>query len=86
MEKLLATGVPINSAREIYPGQLLVPLPPSSPKADKLELAGKTILTIGAKNNDGGQEQDNPDHDGSSKKKDKQSNDSDRKTSGVADK
>ncbi len=86
MEKLSAAGLHINSAGEICPGRPLVHLPPPPPKAKRLELAGKTILTVGAENNGGGQGQDNPDHDGSGKEKDEQSNNGGRKTSGAADK
>ncbi len=55
MEELLAADVHINSAGEICPGWPLVLLPLSSPKADKLELAGKTTLTGRVKNNGRGQ-------------------------------
>ncbi len=59
---------------------------PPSPKADELELAEETILTIGVENNGGGQGQDNPDHNGSGKEEDERNDDGGWKTSGVADK
>ncbi len=59
---------------------------PRPPKAEGLELAGKTTLTVGAENNGGGQGQDNSNHDGSGKKEDKRSDDGGQKTSGTADK
>ncbi len=86
MEELLAAGVHINSAGEICPGRPLVPLPPPLPKAEGLELAGKTILTVEAENNGGDQGQDNPDHDGSGEEEDERSDDGGWKTSGAADK
>lgn len=86
VEELLAADIHINFAGKICLDRPLVPFSPPSSKTDEFELAGETILTSEADNNDGGQGQDNPGYDGSSKEEDQLSDDSGWKTSGAANK